>query len=92
MLSGAPRSSLFVYATHLQSNVPITGRLLPYASIGADAGAARGYVRMTRDFDVMTTDRSALDAKTWDDLRQPGLTIDISKGDFDDPLSGVVRV
>jgi hypothetical protein len=69
----------------------IISRLRSYAVIGAYALAARGYVRQTRDFDLLTTDRAALDPKTWDDIRRDGIRVDQRKGDSDDPLAGVVR-
>lgn len=69
----------------------IVSRLRSYAVIGAYALAARGYVRQTRDFDLLTTDRAALDSKTWDDIRRDGIRVDQRKGDSDDPLAGVVR-
>lgn len=69
----------------------ITSRLRSCAVIGAYALAARGYVRQTRDFDLLTTDRTALDPKTWDDIRREGIRVDVRKGELDDPLAGVVR-
>jgi hypothetical protein len=69
----------------------IVQRLRSYAVIGAYALAARGYVRQTRDFDLLTVDRAALDPKTWDDIRREGIRVDQRKGDAEDPLAGVVR-
>jgi hypothetical protein len=69
----------------------VVARLRSYAVIGAYALAARGYVRQTRDFDLMTTDRAALDASIWNDLSTRGLRAEVRKGDTDDPLAGVVR-
>ncbi len=69
----------------------IVGRLAQYAVIGAYAMAARGYLRQTTDFDIMTADHSALDESTWRDLAHEGYSVDLRRGDFDDPLHGVVR-
>lgn len=70
----------------------IAARLETCAVIGAYAMAARGYVRQTADFDILTTDRSALTEAFWDDERRKGLPVDIRRGDFDDPLKGVARI
>lgn len=61
-----------------------------YAVIGAVAVAARGAVRSTLDFDLFTTDTRVLQPSIWTALR--GVTIDVRKGDHDDPLAGVVRI
>ena len=63
-----------------------------YAVIGAVAVAARGAPRSTLDFDLFTTDRRVLQPAIWNDLRDSGLDVDVRKGDFDDPLAGVVRI
>lgn len=70
----------------------IVARLKTCAVIGAYAMAARGYVRQTADFDILTTDRSALAETFWVNERQKGFPIDLRRGDFDDPLDGVARV
>jgi hypothetical protein len=62
----------------------------PYALIGGRALVARGYVRLTVDFDFLTTDKRVLDATSWTALE--GAKIDIRKGDSDDPLGGVVHI
>ncbi len=63
-----------------------------YAVIGAVALAARGVVRSTLDFDLFTTDTRVFRDDAWADLRLSGVDVDIRKGDFDDPLAGVVRI
>lgn len=63
-----------------------------FALIGARALGLRGYPRMTVDYDLLTTDRRVLDRRIWTDLRESGLEVDVRKGDFDDPLAGVVRI
>lgn len=68
----------------------VASRLQLYAVVGAYALAARGYVRQTADFDLMTTDPAALREETWEDLA--GIEIRVRKGDADDPLAGVVRI
>jgi hypothetical protein len=65
---------------------------IPHALIGAVAMAARGHVRSTIDVNFMTTDEAVLRDRFWVSLRSEGATVDIRKGDFDDPLAGVVRV
>ncbi|HEY5611670.1 MAG TPA: hypothetical protein VIL97_10705 [Thermoanaerobaculia bacterium] len=70
----------------------IARRLDGCVVIGAYALAARGYVRQTADLDLMTTDRNALAAATWNELRDGGFRVDVRIGDFDDPLAGVVRL
>jgi len=62
-----------------------------YAVIGAVAVAARGATRSTLDFDLLTTDRRVFEPSVWAELRGSSV-IDIRKGDFDDPLAGVVRI
>jgi hypothetical protein len=59
-----------------------------YAVVGAVAVAARGVVRSTLDFDLLTTDTRVLQDRVWAELPD----VDIRKGDFDDPLAGVVRI
>lgn len=63
-----------------------------FAVIGAVAVAARGAPRSTLDFDLFTTDRRVLQEAIWDGLRDSGVIVDVRKGDFDDPLAGVVRI
>lgn len=65
---------------------------VPYAVIGGVAVIARGYARFTLDFDFFTTDRRVLDDALWSELRNAGVTVDVRKGDFDDPLAGVIRI
>jgi hypothetical protein len=70
----------------------IAERLDGWAVVGAYALAARGYVRQTADIDLMTTDSKALNESLWIDLRAEGAQVEVRRGDFDDPLAGVVRV
>jgi predicted nucleotidyltransferase len=65
---------------------------IQYALVGGMAVAARGYPRFTADFDLLTTDKSVLQDALWNELRASGLAVDVRKGDFDDPLAGVVRI
>lgn len=64
----------------------------PYALIGGRAVGARGYPRMTLDYDFLTSDARILERETWKDLQEHGASIDPRKGDFDDPLAGVVHI
>jgi hypothetical protein len=63
---------------------------IPYALIGAGALAVYGVVRSTFDLDVLTTDPRVLDELFWSALR-PEATMDVHRGDDDDPLAAAVR-
>jgi hypothetical protein len=63
-----------------------------YAVIGAIALAARGAARSSYDFDLLTTDKRVFSPDLWAQLSEAGITVDIRKGDFDDPLAGVIRI
>ena len=65
---------------------------VPHALIGAAALAAAGVSRSTYDVDLLTTDRRVLDEDLWGPLRTTGTAIEVRRGDFDDPLAGVVRI
>lgn len=58
-----------------------------WCMIGGSALAAHGYARFTADVDVLTMDDRVLDQNFWDGDEAP----EIRKGDWDDPLRGVVR-
>lgn len=64
---------------------------IPHAVIGALALSAHGVVRASDDIDVLVTDLRCLEAATWSDIG-PGITVDIRRGDADDPLAGLVRL
>ena len=68
----------------------LDGLGVEYAVVGAVAVAARGAVRSTLDFDLLTTDTRVLQPAHWAKLRN--IDVDVRKGDFDDPLAGVVRI
>jgi hypothetical protein len=73
----------------IQAVKTILDRLgVKYALIGAMAMAARGHARFTLDCDFLTTDKAVLDPEVWRELP----SVDVRKGEFDDPLAGVVRV
>ena len=63
-----------------------------HALIGAGALAARGIARSTYDIDLLTTDGRVLRDDLWNDVRSRGASVDIRRGDRDDPLLGVVRI
>ncbi len=63
-----------------------------YAVIGGQAVAMRGHPRLTVDYDFLTTDRRVFDRDVWSRLQEKGATIDVRKGDPDDPLAGVVHI
>lgn len=69
------------------------GRLgIGHALIGATACAVHGVTRSTEDVDFLVTDRRCLEAATWKEVADAGATVDIRRGDADDPLQGVVRL
>lgn len=63
----------------------------PHALIGAAAMAVHGVSRATRDLDLLATERSCLDANRWAPLQPAGVGVEVIKGDWSDPLAGVVR-
>jgi hypothetical protein len=75
-----------VVAAHLDA------RGVSYALIGGLAVNARGHARFTLDSDLLTTDRQVLQEAFWSSLRDSDVTIDVRRGDFDDPLAGVVHI
>ena len=48
--------------------------------------AARGAARATLDLDLLTADERVLHPTFWN------IDVDVRKGDFDDPLRGVIRI
>lgn len=70
----------------------MTAHRVPHALIGAAALAARGVARSTLDIDVLTTDARVLLPAVWATLQDAGTTVDIRRGDAEDPLGGVVRL
>ena len=63
-----------------------------YALIGGRAVGARGFPRMTLDYDFLTADPRVLSRDTWRELEARGATVDPRKGDHDDPIAGVVHI
>jgi len=59
------------------------------ALIGAAAMTVYGISRTTFDTDLLTVDRAVLRNDFWHELADPA---DVRRGDFDDPLAGVVRI
>jgi hypothetical protein len=53
--------------------------------------AAHGAPRSTVDLDLLTTDLRALETSLWTPLRDAGAVVQARRGDFEDPLAGVVR-
>ena len=64
----------------------------PCALIGGVALAFHGIDRATEDLDLLATVPSILNSSLWEDLRSEGITVEVTKGDHDDPLRGVVRI
>jgi hypothetical protein len=58
-----------------------------WCMIGGSALAVHGYARFTADIDLLTMDSRVLDRTFWEGAELP----EIRKGDWDDPLRGVVR-
>jgi hypothetical protein len=63
-----------------------------HALIGAAALAAAGVARSTYDVDLLTGDSRVLQRDLWNGLRELGASIEIRRGDEEDPLGGVVRI
>lgn len=63
-----------------------------YALIGGWAVGLRGYVRATTDTDFLTVDKRVLKRDLWQQLIDDGIHVDPRKGDFADPLGGVVHI
>jgi hypothetical protein len=70
----------------------LTEHGIPCALIGAAALAARGVARSTYDIDLLVADPRVLDPDLWAAARAVDTRVDIRRGDFDDPLGGVIRV
>lgn len=63
-----------------------------YALIGGRAVAARGYPRMTLDYDFLTSDSRILEPEIWRTFENEGVLVDRRRGEFDDPIAGVVHL
>jgi hypothetical protein len=64
-----------------------------YALIGAAALAVHGVARSTFDIDILTTALAVLESGAWAGAaRQPGTTVELRRGEADDPLAGVVTL
>ena len=61
------------------------------ALIGAGALAVHGVSRSTFDRDLLVVDKRALERQTWATLPET-VSIDIRRGDAEDPLEGVIRL
>jgi len=70
----------------------LSTRNVPHALIGAAALAVRGIARSTFDIDLLTTDSRVLGENWWLPLAVDDVTVDVRRGDADDPLAGVVRI
>jgi hypothetical protein len=75
-----------------QVHILLVRARIAHALVGAAALAARGVARSTYDIDLLTTDRRVLEGALWSGLRQPGVVVEVRRGDEDDPLAGVVRI
>jgi len=64
---------------------------IPHALIGASALTIHGVNRSTLDVDLFAVDPACLDRRTWDLLVAEGVSVEVRKGEPDDPLAGVVR-
>ena len=64
---------------------------IAFALIGAAALSARGISRSTYDIDLFTVDTRVLQKALWDPIR-PFADVEVRRGDFDDPLKGVVWI
>ena len=64
---------------------------VPHSLIGAAALAIYGVPRSTSDHDLFVMDTACLDHRIWEDLASEGVHVEVHRGDFQDPLAGVVR-
>lgn len=64
----------------------LTAQGVRYCVIGAYALAARGAPRFTADVDLLTMDERVLETSWWSTT-----SVDVRRGDDQDPLRGVVR-
>jgi len=62
-----------------------------FAVIGAAAMAVHGFARSTEDLDLLAIDPACLDHAWWSTVSEHGVSVDVRRGDDDDPLAGVVR-
>lgn len=62
-----------------------------FALFGGAAVIAHGVLRSTKDYDFVTTNSAILDRAVWSAVGELG-TVDVRRGEFDDPLRGVVRI
>jgi hypothetical protein len=69
----------------------LSERNIAHALIGATALAAHGVSRSTMDQDLLVCERGVLDSNFWSTLSPP-TTIDVRRGDAEDPLAGVIRI
>jgi hypothetical protein len=70
----------------------LTAHKLRGIVIGAAAMAVHGVARATMDIDLLLVGRESLDSAAWESLRNSGVSVNVTRGDADDPLEGVVRL
>lgn len=70
----------------------LTDASSPTALIGGVALAVHGITRYTEDADLLSADARILEEPFWEILRKEGAHVEVRRGDFDDPLRGVVRL
>jgi len=63
-----------------------------HALIGASALAVHGVARSTLDVDLLVITPAVSRVEAWQKLRDTGAVVEVRLGDFDDPLSAVVRI
>jgi hypothetical protein len=78
--------ALFAIEPALRERLDRAG--VAWCVIGGYALAARGYARFTVDIDLLTMDGRVLEPKFWEGGELP----ELRKGDWEDPLRGVVRL
>lgn len=65
--------------------------LIPHAVIGALALSVHGVVRASDDIDLIVTDARCLESTTWSGI-DSATTVELRRGDAEDPLAGLVRL
>lgn len=67
-------------------------RRVAFATVGGVALAVRGVSRSTFDVDLLTMDTAVLTDPFWAVIANDGPSVEIRRGDADDPLRGLVRL
>ena len=79
--------------TQILEKLKIEGKMRSYALIGALAVSARGRPRATGDIDfLVSAEKDFFDKTLPEIIKSMGYDVKVFRGDYDDPLGGLVRV